>query len=354
VALVFLGACGRTNLSPAQPLPANPPIDCSGSDTQTDNQNCGACGNRCSASAPSTATCALGRCLVTLAASDTYARFAVGASDVYWTIWGGTEVMKVPTGGGSPVAFVSGQSSPNGLALDATHVYWTNYDLYGTVSKAPIAGGRPITLATNQTFPPTVTVHATGVYWTTWASYGRNGSVMKLPSSGGGPVTVASRQDHPDAISLDATDVFWTSGGTLMKAPIAGGTPTTFISAPGAYGRLVVSGGNAYYCQYEEDADVGTVMKVPTGGGTPVVLASGRPVYIAVDAESVYWTDDDPTGGVNGQILKVPVGGGETTVLATGQDGPDRIAVDQASVYWTNYNSNGNGAGMSLMKLTPK
>jgi hypothetical protein len=41
-------------------------------DTQTDNDNCGACGNPCLADSPSTAQCTGGRCLVTLATVQGY------------------------------------------------------------------------------------------------------------------------------------------------------------------------------------------------------------------------------------------------------------------------------------------
>jgi len=351
LAVLALGACGRSDLGPAPS--ATPPLDCSGIDTQTDNDNCGACGNVCSALAPSTATCALGRCLVTLASGDDYAGIAGGATAVYWTTYGGGTVMKVPIGGGSPTTFAAGQDTPDGVAIDKTNLYWTSYDLDATVMKAPIGGGTPTALATGQVFPENVAVRGTFVYWATWESYGNNGKVMKIPVGGGTPTTLASGQKHPESITTDATSVYWGTDDAVMKVPIGGGTPTTFVSAQNVYGRVAVDATSVYYCTSTGDTNAGVVIKAPVGG-SPTVLASGDPAYIALDGDSVYWTDVDPSGGSNGTVMKVPIGGGPTTILASGQDGPDRIAVDETSVYWTTYNDHSTGGGMSLMKLTPK
>jgi hypothetical protein len=76
-------------------------------------------------------------------------------------------------------------------------------------------------------------------------------------------MVLASGQAYPAATAVDATSIYWTAegDGTVMKLPLAGGTPTVLASVPGSPGA---------------------------GKG------------IAVDATSVYWTD-----WTSGKVMKV-------------------------------------------------
>jgi len=51
-----------------------------------------------------------------------------------------------------------------------------------------------------------------------------------------GVITIASGLAKPQKIAVDATNVYWVSNqaGEIMKAPIAGGTPTEVAGGQGA------------------------------------------------------------------------------------------------------------------------
>jgi sugar lactone lactonase YvrE len=76
----------------------------------------------------------------------------------------------------TPTTLASGQSTPNGIALDTASVYWTNSG-DGTVMKVPLGGGTPATLASGQSSAGSIAVDATSVYWVNNTA---NGTVMKL------------------------------------------------------------------------------------------------------------------------------------------------------------------------------
>jgi sugar lactone lactonase YvrE len=81
----------------------------------------------------------------------------------------------VPLGGGTSVVLASGLSQPNGIAVDASFVYFT-CDGDRTVRKVPIGGGAPVVLATAQGAPSGIALDDTAVYWTSQSG----GTVMRL------------------------------------------------------------------------------------------------------------------------------------------------------------------------------
>jgi hypothetical protein len=76
----------------------------------------------------------------TLATSTGDARLAVDATNLYFTSIGasaGNDVVRQPLAGGAPTTLVTGQSAPEGIAVDATSVYWVDTDVGAVMKLAP-------------------------------------------------------------------------------------------------------------------------------------------------------------------------------------------------------------------------
>lgn len=138
---------------------------------------------------------------------------AIDATNVYWGVLNNNlGVYKAPVATGSPVSeFVSGYSNTVQLATDGTNVYFTTYLMSGGVYKTDPSGTNVVPLATGLARPFGVAVDTTHAYVTTLSA------VVRVPLAGGAATQLVA-DSTPQQIAVDATAIYWASGsGRILK-----------------------------------------------------------------------------------------------------------------------------------------
>lgn len=167
------------------------------------------------------------------------------------------DVTGVPEGG--TALLLTNNVLPNGLAVDATNVYWVNrFD--GYVKKADRDLGNETALA-NGDIPWDIAVDDTYVYWTEQGSPGGAGKVMRVAKAGAAPEMLAMDAQGPQGIAIDATRVYWANknDGTIKAVPLAGGMPTVIACGQEKPQNVVVDATHVYWTNFAGDS----VMKIP-------------------------------------------------------------------------------------------
>jgi hypothetical protein len=266
-------------------------------------------------------------CPVSLAPNGGSA-IAVDDSGVYWTDDGDLYdanatgvVRRVALDGGAVSVLATGHGA-GGLAIDATHVYFTRSTLdNGGVRRVAKTGGVVETVVAQSTGSYWIALDATDAYFTSW------GSVARVAKAGGAAVGLGTGRY---GVAVDATNLY-VADAAVYQQPLAGGAPVQLDAAGptgGAIGAIVVDETQVYWMTNTDG-----VYRVSIGGGVPILIGPGGSRWaLAVDDTSVYWSD-------GGNIWAAPKLGGAAVLVAGGAPA-SAIATWGDDVYWA------NGAGI--------
>jgi hypothetical protein len=271
---------------------------------------------------------------------------SVDSTNAYWSEYGTTSssngtqsynndgaIVQAPlVGGGTVTTIASMQTYPGGVTVNGSTVYWTvqgDMTANGAVLSVPVGGGTVSTIEMSQASPLTLTTDGTNVYWGNYGTFNNNndyngdGAILQAPVAGGTVVTIASSQLQPAAIAVDATNIYWATQGGLNTST---GAPVP---------------------------NSGTIVKAPVGGGTPVTLASSQdwPTGLAIDSQNVYWVNTG-SGMNDGEIVVVPIAGGTPATLVYSGVNPTGLALTSTGILWTDTGATGYPG--QILEISPK
>ncbi len=291
-----------------------------------------------------------------------------------------------------PVVITTEPGQPMAIALDTTHVYWTNA-ITGDVRRAPITGGPAETIydgATGTDLGDGLVRTGADIYFTIGDA---DGGVFRCPATGcgvGGPVPVVAPLVTPQYVGLaDGGVLLFSEGqfdGRVGRCTLPCGSGATFVAGPESFPRYVAASSDGVYwsslipgpgnLRASLDGGASTtlvpmnaVQQVEVSGNEVVVAVRGsgvkalapdggptRRIYepatqterFAIDGTVIYFNDSLSTG----RILRCPlVGCGDAgTTIASSQNRPYAVAVDKTSIYWTNFGDGANGTIVRVAK----
>ncbi len=316
------------------------------SDVTNDAQNCGRCDHDCLG-----AKCEAGRCqpFTLVAGLNIPQGIALDNTDVYFTVYGSGDVMRVAKTGGSPVTITTDTTSPHGIALDldgtgaAKRIAWgerrgtssqlLNCALPGctVVTKVPatedvrsVASAGGIIYYTQSTTTvgsirkiaygsaiPTVILEpepgADAIFvrenFLLVAKKTKTGAVRRMTTGGGGAIDLIPTLDNPSGVITDGTSVFAAvnGGSQIAKCPLLGCTGSSTFALATYPHEIVIDDTNVYWSNGL--ANGGSIAYCPIAGcpdDKPIILVPDQknPYGIAVDDKAVYYTTSSPSGAL--------------------------------------------------------
>lgn len=233
----------------------------------------------------------------------------------------------------APVAIDVAPPADTGLAIDVADI--VDGPIVPDLRGCPASG--QAVLATGEPSPSGIAVDATHVYWATGGNDCSSGQIRSMPKTGGPITTLADHQANPRSLVVDASFAYWYDGcatGQLRRVPLGGGTVFDYpISVdPTADARVLAADSrNLYYNSYG-------VLGIPKAGGAQFTVDHTDFVYdLVADDRGLYWLGPVGPGQTTMAVFAFPAGASAPSTLAQQVEINPGLALDDSWVYFQGF-----------------
>jgi len=267
--------------------------------------------------------------------------------------------------------------SAQDLAVNSEHIYWTNVGPLdakgnpqagqGTIGRAEIDGDLPnLSFITGASNPEGIDINATHVYWANAMKVvGSNGSIGCAELSGGGVdqkcFEVSLFNEIPHGLALSAARIYWTSNdntgsGYVTSRKLDGSDEKLIFVGTAPTKAITTDATNVYWAVGNAIGKAGLDLSAPDLDFIP---SAGNPLGLDVDAvnENLYWSANQvPVANPGNDLYRYDAETGELTDLIVDTTSPNGAEVrgvvdisdDGSRVYFA-ANGDLDGAGPAEM-----
>jgi hypothetical protein len=165
-----------------------------------------------------------------------------------------------------------------------------------------------------------------------------DGKIGSKSTAGGDATEIATGLTTPTAFTTDGTNMYVVSGMSLLRVPIATGTPETVVTEAGAIYDVAFANDTLFYTQGEDVKSVAADAEAGTGAVVATAVGGGQPQGVTIDGTYVLWAatnaynvESDP---IDGDML-VKLGASQAGLIF----GHGSLRSDGTYIYWVNGSS---------------